>query len=220
MLGLDHTRPPAAGVHSDVLYLHGFASSPASAKIGLLRQRVEPEIALHTPDLNVPSFAQLDFDAAVAHAHATGVAANAKAIVGSSLGALMALAVVRRGLVLPLVLFAPALGFGERWRTKLPDGDPILVFNHALGAEAPIHRAFFERMAGIDVDRDPPPSRVTVIMGTDDASVPFDQVQSIWESWTPNLAPGSKLIPVEGGDHGLTAYGDIIEQALRDALTP
>lgn len=174
---------------------------------------------LHTPDLNVPSFARLDFDAAVAHAHATGVAANAKAIVGSSLGALMALAVVRRGLVLPLVLIAPALGFGGRWRTKLPDGDPILIFNYALGAEAPIHRAFFEQMAEVDVDREPPPSRVTAIMGTDDASVPFEQVQSVWESWTPRLAPGSKLIRLEGGDHGLTAYGEVIGQALRDALT-
>lgn len=203
-----------------VLYLHGFASSPASAKIGLLRQRVEPEIVLHTPDLNVPSFARLDFDAAVSYAYATGVAANAKAIVGSSLGALMALAVVRRGLVLPLVLIAPAVGFGERWRTKLPDGDPILVFNHALATEAPIHRVFFEQMAAVDVDRNPPPSRVTAIMGTDDASVPFEQVQRVWESWTPRLAPGSKLIPVEGGDHGLTAYGDVIEQALREALTP
>ena len=201
-----------------VLYLHGFASSPASAKIGLLRQRVEPEISLHTPDLNVPSFARLDFDAAVGHAYATGVAANAKVIVGSSLGALMALAVVRRGLVLPLVLIAPAVGFGERWRTKLPDGDPILIFNHALGTEAPIHRAFFEQMADVDVDRDPPPSRVTAIMGTDDASVPFEQVRRVWNLWMPHLAPGSKLIPVEGGDHGLTSYGDVIEQALRDAL--
>ena len=47
---------------SAVLYLHGFASSPASAKIGLLRARVEPEIVLYTPDLNVPSFERLDFD--------------------------------------------------------------------------------------------------------------------------------------------------------------
>jgi predicted esterase YcpF (UPF0227 family) len=201
-----------------VLYLHGFASSPASAKIGLLRARVEPEIVLHTPDLNVPSFAQLDFAAAVAHAEATGRAAGARAIVGSSLGALMALAVVRRGLVLPLVLIAPAVGFGERWRTKLPDGDPVMVFNYALGAEAPIHRAFFEQMAEVDVDRDPPPTRVTAIMGTEDGSVPYDQVVGVWKSWEPRLAPGSELIPIEGGDHGLTAYGDVIESAVRGAV--
>jgi hypothetical protein len=201
-----------------VLYLHGFASSPASAKIGLLRARVEPGIVLHTPDLNVPSFARLDFDAAVAHAYAVGVTAGARAIVGSSLGALMALAVVQRGLVLPLVLIAPALGFGERWRTKLPEGDPIHVFNYALNSEAPIHRAFFERMAALDVERDPPPVPVIAIMGTDDQSVPYDQVGRIWQQWQPRLAPGSELITLPGGDHGLTAYGDVIEKALRDAL--
>jgi predicted esterase YcpF (UPF0227 family) len=199
-----------------VLYLHGFASSPASAKISLLRARVEPDIVLHTPDLNVPSFAQLDFDAAVAHAHATGEAAGARAIVGSSLGALMALAVVRRGLVLPLVLIAPAVGFGERWRTKLPAGDPIMVFHHALGAEAPIHRAFFERMAQVDVDRRPPPTRVIAIMGTKDESVPYEQVKDVWHAWEPDLAPGSALISIAGGDHGLTSHVDVIEEALRE----
>ncbi len=201
-----------------VLYLHGFASSPASAKIGLLRGRVEPGIVLHTPDLNVPSFERLDFDAAVAHAEATGRAAGAHAIVGSSLGAVMALAVVRRGLVLPLVLIAPAVGFGERWRSKLPEGEPIVVFNHARGADAPIHRAFFEEMAEVDVDRDPPPSRVIAIMGTKDGSVPFEQVVRVWKSWEPRLVPGSELITIEGGDHGLTAYGDVIEGALRAAV--
>src|SRR6266446_3313270 len=139
-----------------VLYLHGFASSPASAKIGLLRGRVEPGIVLHTPDLNVPSFERLDFDAAVAHAEATG-----------------------------------------------------------RGADAPIHRAFFEEMAEVDVDRDPPPSRVIAIMGTKDGSVPFEQVVRVWKSWEPRLVPGSELITIEGGDHGLTAYGDVIEGALR-----
>jgi predicted esterase YcpF (UPF0227 family) len=201
-----------------VLYLHGFASSPASAKIGLLRARVEPEIVLHIPDLNVQSFERLDFAAAVVHAEAIGRAAGARAIVGSSLGALMALAIVRRGLALPLVLIAPAIGFGERWRTKLPDGDPVMVFNYALGAEAPIHRAFFEEMASVDVDRDPPPTRVIAIMGTEDTSVPYEQVVRVWSSWYPRLAPGSKLISIEGGDHGLTAYGDVIEEAVREAV--
>lgn len=202
---------------SSVLYLHGFASSPASAKIGLLRVRVEPEVVLHTPDLNVPSFEQLDFDAAVEHAYEMGMAAGAQAIVGSSLGALMALAVVRRGLVRPLVLIAPAVGFGERWRTKLPEGDPIRVFNHARGVEAPIHRAFFERMAGVDVDRQAPPAPVTIIMGTNDESVPYAQVKQVWESWTP--APRSSMLTIEGGDHGLTAHVGVIEDALREVLS-
>ncbi len=52
-----------------VLYCHGFASSPLSAKVTSLRPLLEPHrIELNVPDLNVPSFERLDFDAVVAHA--------------------------------------------------------------------------------------------------------------------------------------------------------
>src|SRR5205085_11784200 len=50
-------------VVTSVLYFHGFASSPASAKIGLLRPLLAPhDIALNTPDLNAPSFEHLDWN--------------------------------------------------------------------------------------------------------------------------------------------------------------
>ena len=41
-----------------------------------------------------------------------------------------------------------------------------MVFNYARNADAPIHRAFFEQMARLHVDDEPPPSRVTVDHGT------------------------------------------------------
>jgi len=136
-----------------VLYFHGFASSPASAKITSLRPLLEPHgIALDVPDLNVPSFSQLDWNAMVARALAHAHANPPAVVVGSSLGALVALEVVRRGVEAPLVLIAPAIGVAERWKTKLPDGDPVVVWNHALNANAPIHRAFFDQMNAIDVD--------------------------------------------------------------------
>jgi len=53
----------------NVLYFHGFASSPASAKITALRPLLAPQrIELDTPDLNVPSFEELDFEAMVVRA--------------------------------------------------------------------------------------------------------------------------------------------------------
>src|SRR5216110_2946956 len=75
-----------------------------------------------------------------------------------------------------IVLIAPPLGMASRWITILPAGDPISVFNYARNADAPIHRAFFERMARVDVDRDPPSQPVTVIIGRNDETVPFDGV--------------------------------------------
>jgi pimeloyl-ACP methyl ester carboxylesterase len=200
-----------------VLYFHGFASSPSSAKITMLRPLLEPHgIVLDVPDLNVPSFAELDWNAMIALALEHARANPPQTLVGSSLGALVALEVARRGIDAPLVLIAPAIGIGARWKTRLPDGDPVMVWNHALKADAPIHRAFFDQMNAVDADAQPPRSRVIVFMGRLDESVPFDLVEETWERWkSAGLAPGSKLIVFDEGDHGLTSYVREIAEAIR-----
>jgi pimeloyl-ACP methyl ester carboxylesterase len=203
-----------------VLYFHGFASSPASAKITALRPLLEPHgIELHTPDLNVPSFEQLDFDTMVAHAFREANAQPPRAMAGSSLGALVALATAHRGVRVPLVLIAPALGVAQRWQTKIPEGDPVTVFNFARNADAPIHRQFFLQMANLYVDAVPPPSRVTAIMGRKDETVPFDIVEETWRRWESSgaLVPGSKLIELTEGDHGLVAHADVMRDAIVEA---
>ena len=203
-----------------VLYFHGFASSPASAKITALRPLLEPYgIELNTPDLNVPSFEKLDFDAMVAFAREIASRKSPRAMVGSSLGALVALALARDGLDVPLVLIAPALGVADRWKEKIPDGDPVMMFNYARGEKAPIHRAFFRQIEQVHVDDDPPPSRVTVIMGRQDETVPYDVVAATWESWRASgrLAPGSKFVDLAEGDHGLVAHADAIREAIVEA---
>ena len=189
-----------------VLYLHGFASSPASAKITALRPLLGARgIALDTPDLNVPSFEKLDLDAVVAHAVDRARKIEPRAIVGSSLGAIIALSVAAQGVDVPLVLIAPAIGVAQRWKERLPDGDPIVVFNYAINADAPIHRAFFAQIDAVRVDEQPPAARVTVIMGRGDETVPFDLVRERWDAWeaTGRLAPGSRFIEIPDGDHGL-----------------
>lgn len=193
---------------TSVLYFHGFASSPASAKITALRPLLEPyRIELDTPDLNVPSFAELDWVAMIDRALAHARANPPRALVGSSLGALVALEVARRGVDAPLILIAPAVGIGERWKTRLPDGDPVVVWNHAMNANAPIRRAFFDQMNAVDVDDQPPRSRVVIFMGRRDETVPFSLVEETWARWeTIGLAPGSRLVVFDEGDHGLTAY--------------
>jgi pimeloyl-ACP methyl ester carboxylesterase len=204
---------------STLLYFHGFASSPASAKITALRPMLEPDIELITPDLNVPSFEALDWNAIIEHAVEVARAHPPDLIAGSSMGALVALAIAQRGIIAPMVLIAPALGIAGRWRTLLPDGDPILVFNHASNAEVPIHRKFFDQMFQMRVDANPPPAPVTVIMGRNDESVPFDLVENTWRQWQPRLAPSSKFIAIDGGDHGLTAYAALIAREIRAAIS-
>jgi pimeloyl-ACP methyl ester carboxylesterase len=205
-----------------VLYLHGFASSPAGRKIELLREALAGEFRVVAPDLNRPSFERLDFDAIVGEAVRTADAERPAVIVGSSLGALVALEAAHRGIGAPLVLVAPALGFGTRWTEKLAPGDPVRFFHHGQGKELAVHRRFFEHMALVDVDREPPSVRVAIVMGEKDESVPFGGVREVWERWQANgrLSEGSRFIAIPQGDHGLVDHVDSIVSEIRAAAAP
>jgi len=192
-----------------ILYLHGFASSPAGRKIVALRSLLQPrKIEIVAPDLNVPSFLDLDFHAIVRVAISESARHSPAVLAGSSLGALVALEASRRGVRAPLLLIAPAVGFGRRWVEKLPAGDPLLFLHHAEGRELPIHRRFFEELANVESDRDPPSDPVVIVMGTRDESVPIDLVREVWRRWerSGRLAPGSRFVEITDGDHGLVDH--------------
>lgn len=157
------------------------------------------------PDLNVPSFGQLELGAMVNTALCEARQQLPAVVVGSSLGAIVALECARQGLGAPLVLVAPALGFSERWTEKLPAGDPVTFFHHGEGRDASIHRAFFEGMASSEADRSPPPQQVIVLMGSRDESVPPELVRRTWRQWEESgrLASGSRYAEIPEGDHGL-----------------
>jgi predicted esterase YcpF (UPF0227 family) len=208
---------------SRILYLHGLASSPRGRKRAVLEDRFGADgFEVVAPDLNVPSFRELNFFEMAAVARETVDRAEPRVIVGSSLGALVALTLSETlGLLSPpLVLVAPALGFGERWTEKLPEGDVFELFHHGEEKPLPIRRRFFEEMALVRVDESPPPVPVSVVMGTDDETVPFAQVAEAWAQWEASgrLAAGSRFHRVARGDHGLVAHGDEIESAIRERL--
>jgi pimeloyl-ACP methyl ester carboxylesterase len=197
-----------------ILYLHGFASSPEGRKVALLRELLpRPPFRITAPDLNLPSFEKLDFERMTECAAIEG--REAAVVVGSSLGALVALEASRRGVAAPLVLIAPALGFGRRWIEKAPPGDPVVFFHHGAGRELTIHRRFFEQMADLDCDREPPPVPVTIVMGARDESVPVEGVREVWQRWerSGRLLPPSRFVEIPDGDHSLIdAVGRIAEE--------
>lgn len=209
-----------------VLYLHGFASSPRGRKVTLLRERLEPRgLRIVAPDLNRPSFEQLDFEAMVEAALAQAAASPPVVLAGSSLGALVALAASRRGVSAPLVLIAPALGLGARWTAGLPQEDMLSFFHHGAGEKRPIHRAFFEAMAALSVGGDPPAARVTVVMGRRDESVPYSLVEGVWCNWVASgkLPGGSRFVEIPQGDHGLVDFVDQLAteiEALAEGASP
>jgi pimeloyl-ACP methyl ester carboxylesterase len=217
-------RFDARNVLRNVLYLHGLASSPRGRKVEALRAILEPRgFRVIAPDLNIPSFERLDFRAMSRFSLWEMKKHLPAVVVGSSLGALVALEAGRTVLAAPLVLIAPALGFGKRWTENLPPGETVPFFHHGEGKKLLIHRRFFEAMAGVDADRAPPSMPVTVVMGRQDESVPFPLVRDVWTSWerSGRLAEGSRFVEVPDGDHGLTAFVDrIAEEIVSAAALP
>jgi pimeloyl-ACP methyl ester carboxylesterase len=149
-----------------VIYLHGFASSPASSKA----QRFERElrargIGFACPDFNEPEFETLTVTRMLDQtAAAMKTAPGPVALVGSSLGAFVALhaaardAASVRPCVDRLVLMAPALDFGgnrlrqlgehgiEEWKRA----GKLRVFHYAHNAERDVVYALYEDAARYD----------------------------------------------------------------------
>lgn len=208
-----------AGSEKTLLYLHGFASSPGAAKARALRDALAPGFDVVVPDLNQPSFAALSFAAMVAAAVEAARARPPDVVLGSSLGALVALAASANGIGAPLLLLAPALGFADRWRERLPPGDAPVPFHHfGEGREISVHRAFFEETSRVDVDRSPPSARVVVVMGRRDQTIPYGTVRGAWDRWadTGALAPGSRYEEIADGDHGLVAHVPHVARIVRE----
>ena len=118
-------RMPVPTVTPHVVYLHGFASSPASSKAVFLERRLAAHgVAFHCPDLNQPDFSTLTASRMIERAARLIATLPEGPVVlcGSSLGAFVALQVAERETathpVAQLVLLAPALDFGRR-----PAGD-------------------------------------------------------------------------------------------------
>jgi hypothetical protein len=206
---------------SKILYLHGFASSPAGRKIAALRSLLRDRgVEVIAPDLNVPSFLDLDFEAMVQVASSEIDRHRPGVVIGSSLGALIAIEAIGRGGRAPLLLIAPAIGFGRRWVEKLPPGDPLTFFHHAEGRDLPIRRRFFESLAAVENDGTPPDVTVAIVMGTRDESVPIAHVREIWRRWDASgrLVPGSRFMEIAGGDHGLVESAPLLAQVVVDLL--
>jgi pimeloyl-ACP methyl ester carboxylesterase len=136
-----------------ILYLHGFASGPASNKARFFERSLEAAGA-HVAALDL---ARGDFE----HLTITGqlqavseaAAGEPVALIGSSLGGYVAaLYAARHAEVTRLVLLAPAFGFARRWPERLGAGAVedwrrtgwMDVFHYAEGRQRAVSYALLE----------------------------------------------------------------------------
>jgi len=149
----------------EVIYLHGFASGPKSAKAVFFAQKLaELEIKVHIPDLNQPSFEFMTLSSQLQVVRETLEQIphdRSLVLIGSSMGGLIATMTAKHTNNLKaLVLLAPGFGLAKRWPALF--GEQSLndwkekgwldVFNYAAGKPQPLSYKFFEDIANHQTD--------------------------------------------------------------------
>lgn len=207
-----------------VVYLHGFASSPASSKA----QRFARELARHgvgfsCPDFNRPSFETLTVTRMLDQTReAVAAAVPPVALIGSSLGGFVAVhaAAARPASIDRLILLAPAFDFGgnrlrqlgeqgvDEWRrTKR-----LRVFHYAWNEYREIGFELYEDAARYDAFSLGDPVPTLIIQGTRDASVDPATVRA-WAAARPHVE-----LRLVDDDHQLAASMDDIWQESKRFL--
>ncbi len=194
------------------LYLHGFASSPASKKgVAFASFFDRRRVRLERLDLRVPALEELRLSSMIKTTRgAIGSERDRAVVIGSSLGGLTAAhAAMRDARVCALVLLAPAFGIGKRWRARIGD-DGMRAWRESgwrtlePDPEGP-PRLHYEFMRDLDEleGRGVPDVRVPtlIVHGKSDESVPIESSRS----WAANK-PHVRLVEVDDG-HPL--YGSL-----------
>jgi hypothetical protein len=137
------------------IYLHGFASSPQSAKALDLAQRFQSiGRSLLIPDLNQDDFTHLTLTRQIQQVQALfPPAPQSVTLIGSSLGGLTAAWLgEQQHQVQRLVLLAPAFGFLNHWLARLgratvqqwQASQMLSVYHYGAKQQLPLHYRFVE----------------------------------------------------------------------------
>lgn len=153
--GLSEFPVNAASGHTPVIYLHGFASSPDSAKARYFSERLGAHgVPLAIPDFNQPDFTTLTMSRMLSqlsrHIDETGGRAT---LIGSSLGGALAVlaAALQPEQIERLVLLAPAVMLAKPGHSLLPPEriaewqhrGALPFFHYAYGEERLLDYAFY-----------------------------------------------------------------------------
>ena len=203
------------------IYLHGFASSPGSAKATAFKKEFDRGCyPLIVPDLEGGDFENLTLSRQVRTIEGCLDQFPEKrfGLIGSSLGGyLAALVAQRRKEVAAVYLMAPAFNFLQRWRQRLKDelstfpgnSDLIWIFHFRYNKNVPLKAGIFkdaEKWDRVPMDRQLP---MRIVHGIHDDSVPVKESRDFSEH-----RPWCRLEELDA-DHGLLSHVDWI---LKDCL--
>ncbi len=205
----------------DFLYLHGFASSPASTKARFFRERLEAEgCRVEVPDLSEGDFENLTISGQLRVIERVA-AGRRLALIGSSLGGyLAALYAARHPEIERLLLLAPAFGFARRWAATLgaefdewKQKGYRMVYHYGERRFLPIRYRLIED--GFSYEDQPAVAQpVLIFHGLRDSIVP-PAISQEFAAAHPNAR-----LELLDSDHELVDVLDQIWQRARDFLLP
>ena len=182
-----------------VFYLHGFASSPTSTKVGYFRERLrEHGIELWCPDFNQPDFATLTLTRMLDQlgGELTALDGSPATLLGSSLGGTLAILAAERFAprVDRLVLMAPAVMFAKPGHHLLPPErvdewrrrGSLPFFHYADHTERELNIAFYDDSLRYDTFNATVPQPALIFQGLHDASVDHRTVEAFAQT-RPNV---------------------------------
>ncbi|MCC5658730.1 alpha/beta hydrolase [Nostoc sp. XA010] len=202
------------------IYLHGFASSPNSAKARDIGDRfAQIHTKLKIPDLNAGDFSQLTITRQI-----TQVAAEFSnnstpvTLIGSSLGGLTTAHLGQQYLqVQRLVLLAPAFEFLSHWLPKLGDEELqrwqqekyIKIYHYGEERKLPLSYDFVTDAAQYQEEFLQRPIPTLILHGKNDEVIPIEASRNFGQS-----RPWVELVELDS-DHALGNVMEEIWQAIR-----
>ncbi len=213
------------------IYLHGFASSPDSAKARYIRDRfAECKIKLNIPDLNCGDFSHLTITRQI-HQVGSIILADGKQdiessssqaapviLIGSSLGGLTAAYIGQQyPQVQRLVLLAPAFGFLSHWLPQLGDKQVqlwqqqkyLMVYHYGEERSLPLSYDFITDATKYQEEVLQRPIPILVLHGKNDEVIPIQASRNFAKS-----RPWVELVELDS-DHALANVIAEIWQTIR-----
>ncbi|BAZ52380.1 hypothetical protein NIES4103_50410 [Nostoc sp. NIES-4103] len=201
------------------IYLHGFASSPKSAKAQDISDRfTKIQTNLTIPDLNAGDFSHLTITRQLTQVAAEFLDSSVPVtLIGSSLGGLTSAYLGQQyPQVQRLVLLAPAFGFLSHWLPKLGDEQVqrwqqekyLMVYHYGEGRSLPLSYDFVTDAAQYQEEVLQRPIPTLILHGKQDEVIPIAASQDFALS-----RPWVKLVELDS-DHGLGNVTEEIWQAI------
>ncbi len=205
---------------SNVIYLHGFASSAKNSKAEWLRQKNEADeqVNFFAFDFNPTpqDFSQMTMTGMINRLRQfilDGKVEN-PLLVGSSLGGLVALHYARLfGEIKGLLLLAPALRFrfaSPADTQEIKGREYRLVFHYAFNQELALYRSFFVDGRQYK-DFIEPPATITILHGRQDDVVPIRGSQAYAKKYPDQV----QLVEVNS-DHRMGDQVDVIWEWIKE----